>query len=463
MSFEYRASKITDMEMTNSETPYTNFSDGRKKLLHSVYALRNNSFKLATIGLGLVCVFLLVWIIGQSVHYENIKQDNQNKFKGLNEDNEKLQANLKIAQQAKKNVEEGCKQTKDRVDSLSKRVYQLQADNRVLSNERDELKAKQSQAEATSSSLNKELGKLKDSIAQVEQQRNDLNAAQISLQTKYDAVVKSRKELQANYDTVITERNNLQNKFNNVTRSRDQLQLSYNDVIKKVEELHDRYNFSISEKDNLSSSNQNLTTELRKLQDLYSLLKKGENDLQSSYESVMREKSELEKSLKNVTTERDLLKSKADNLTAEREILLGTVNKLNATIEEKNCTAGWKKFQYSCYFPSTVKKTWTKSREDCLNKGADLAIVNSREEMNFLNTLYSSDKEVWIGLTDGGVEGHWKWVDGTPLTLTFWAKGQPNSHQGRDQDCVEFWHRATGSGDWNDENCSVEQNWICEK
>ncbi|MEQ2304081.1 hypothetical protein AMECASPLE_023397 [Ameca splendens] len=219
----------------------------------------------------------------------------------------------------------------------------------------------------------------------------------------------------------------------------------------------------MSEKDKLTSSHKNLTTELITLQDMYNILRKAENDLQSSYASVLREKSELESTVKNLTGERDLLKAKADNLTAEQEQLMGTIDKLNASIQEKNCSAGWKKFQYSCYLPSTVKKTWTLSREDCKNKGADLAIVNSKEEMNFLNSLYSSDKEVWIGLTDEGVEGQWKWVDGTLLTLTFWGKGQPNSHQGRDQDCVEFWHRATGDGDWNDENCSIEQNWICEK
>lgn len=82
--------------------------------------------------------------------------------------------------------------------------------------------------------------------------------------------------------------------------------------------------------------------------------------------------------------------------------------------------------------------------------------------MNFINGLYGADQEVWIGLTDDGVEGQWKWVDGTPLNLTFWGSGQPNSYNGREQDCVEFWHRASGKGEWNDENCKLEQNWICE-
>lgn len=82
--------------------------------------------------------------------------------------------------------------------------------------------------------------------------------------------------------------------------------------------------------------------------------------------------------------------------------------------------------------------------------------------MTFINGLFQTDKEVWIGLTDEGVEGHWTWVDGTPLTTAFWGKGQPNSFDGRNQDCVEFWHKDSGVGDWNDENCNIEQYFLCE-
>jgi C-type lectin domain family 6 protein A len=47
---------------------------------------------------------------------------------------------------------------------------------------------------------------------------------------------------------------------------------------------------------------------------------------------------------------------------------------------ERTCPEGWQKFESSWYFLSTETKTWKESREDCLERGADLVIINSDKE-----------------------------------------------------------------------------------
>uniref|UniRef100_A0A8D0D291 C-type lectin domain-containing protein n=1 Tax=Sander lucioperca TaxID=283035 RepID=A0A8D0D291_SANLU len=98
----------------------------------------------------------------------------------------------------------------------------------------------------------------------------------------------------------------------------------------------------------------------------------------------------------------------------------------------------WEYFNGSFYYISSIKKTWQESRDDCLQKGADLLIINSKEEHDFTRTF---QKRLWIGLTDSETEGTWKWVDGTPLTKRF----------------THFFHLVL-----NDSPCYSSHYWICE-
>uniref|UniRef100_A0A3Q2VYI9 C-type lectin domain-containing protein n=1 Tax=Haplochromis burtoni TaxID=8153 RepID=A0A3Q2VYI9_HAPBU len=122
-----------------------------------------------------------------------------------------------------------------------------------------------------------------------------------------------------------------------------------------------------------------------------------------------------------------------------------------------DCQGNWVAFSDSLYQVSLEKKSWEESRQDCLQKGAHLMIINRREEQNFVNQF---KKSLWIGLTDSETDGRWKWVDGTRMTTSYWNSGEPNG--GRSENCGEV-RFYDSENSWNDAPCSIEKFWICEK
>lgn len=44
------------------------------------------------------------------------------------------------------------------------------------------------------------------------------------------------------------------------------------------------------------------------------------------------------------------------------------------------CPVDWAKFGMSCYFKSTERKIWSDSKADCQSRGANLVIINNKEE-----------------------------------------------------------------------------------
>uniref|UniRef100_A0A4W4E4Y7 C-type lectin domain-containing protein n=1 Tax=Electrophorus electricus TaxID=8005 RepID=A0A4W4E4Y7_ELEEL len=136
-----------------------------------------------------------------------------------------------------------------------------------------------------------------------------------------------------------------------------------------------------------------------------------------------------------------------DNMTKERDQL------------QKMCFKGWTKFGSSYYYFSNERKKWTESRQYCREMGADLVIINSREEQEFIKEV---NIYAWIGLSDAQTEGSWKWVDGSPLTTVYWRTGEPND-TGKDEDCAVYSNEVVSLNSWNDIPCSYETGWICER
>ncbi|XP_078138867.1 asialoglycoprotein receptor 2-like [Centroberyx gerrardi] len=128
--------------------------------------------------------------------------------------------------------------------------------------------------------------------------------------------------------------------------------------------------------------------------------------------------------------------------------------------EEERCPHSWLTFGSSCYYISSKRRSWDQSRQACLQREADLVIINSREEQDFLSQFAVA---AWVGMTDRDEEGIWTWVDGTPVISDRlqWAPGQPDDTFGG-EDCGDIRVMPNFIG-LNDYNCSAITSWICEK
>uniref|UniRef100_A0A8D0CVH5 C-type lectin domain-containing protein n=1 Tax=Sander lucioperca TaxID=283035 RepID=A0A8D0CVH5_SANLU len=136
--------------------------------------------------------------------------------------------------------------------------------------------------------------------------------------------------------------------------------------------------------------------------------------------------------------------------------LSSNYSQIQRKVSGKWCPEGWKRSGCSCYFKSEEKNYWTGSRDNCQKRGADLVVINNEEE-HFVTEL-SKDGEYWIGLWEERRNGEWEWVDGSPLTETFWASGLPHDDGYKNAaTCCDQ------QGNWTQRRYYDEtKKWICE-
>ncbi|RKZ74353.1 MAG: hypothetical protein DRR19_30175 [Candidatus Parabeggiatoa sp. nov. 1] len=94
--------------------------------------------------------------------------------------------------------------------------------------------------------------------------------------------------------------------------------------------------------------------------------------------------------------------------------------------------------------------TWQKAKADAEKRGGHLATITSEAEWLFIkNSLGDSlpDVNIWIGATDEGNEGHWRWVTGEAWGYTRWDADEPDNY--RNQEHYAHISLYTGSK-WND-------------
>ncbi|CAM5142224.1 unnamed protein product [Natator depressus] len=152
------------------------------------------------------------------------------------------------------------------------------------------------------------------------------------------------------------------------------------------------------------------------------------------------------------------IQTRLDNVSAARAAVQGRCSYVLTKLSR-----GWRFYDGNLYYFSQEKKPWDEAEQFCVSQDSHLTSVSSQVEQEFLSSEIKGQSH-WIGLTDRGTEGSWRWVNGTEFRADasrgFWEENQPdNWHQGTGgrEDCVEIRPR------WNDANCTLPSRWICKQ
>ncbi|XP_037851086.1 C-type lectin domain family 2 member D isoform X2 [Chlorocebus sabaeus] len=112
------------------------------------------------------------------------------------------------------------------------------------------------------------------------------------------------------------------------------------------------------------------------------------------------------------------------------------------------CPESWIGFQRKCFYFSDDTKNWTSSQRFCDSQNADLAQVESFQELNFL-LRYKGPSDHWIGLSREQGQP-WKWINGTEWTRQFPILGAG--------ECAYLNDKGASSARYY-----TERKWICSK
>ncbi|XP_050925029.1 C-type lectin domain family 4 member M isoform X2 [Lates calcarifer] len=397
----------------------------------------------------------------------------QSRYETLSENHSQLQDEVKRLKEKLKDVSVTLEkeQLQTRYNDLNNSYTQLQEQLSDMAGNNTQLQSRYETLSENHSQLQDEVKRLKEKLKdvsvtlekeQLQTRYNDLNNSYTQLQGQLSV---NNSQLQSRYETLSENHTQLQDEVKrlkeklkdvSVTLEKEQLQTRYNDLNNSYTQLQGQLSVDNSQ---LQSRYETLSENHTQLQDEVKRLKEKLKDV-----SVTLEKEQLQtryNDLNNSYTQLQGQLSDMKDMAGKNTQLQDEVKTLKEKLKEKRCPGGWERFGCSCYFKSTEEKTWSESRTDCQSRGADLVIINSKEEQEFVSNLNVNGLS-WIGLTTKQKTGstwEWEWVDGSLLTETFWPTRQIEdpTYRSRVACCDQ-------QGKWTQRYYYYyARNWICEK
>ncbi|XP_031169064.1 C-type lectin domain family 12 member B-like isoform X2 [Sander lucioperca] len=128
------------------------------------------------------------------------------------------------------------------------------------------------------------------------------------------------------------------------------------------------------------------------------------------------------------------------------------------------CQTDWLLFQEKCYLfynKGSPWKTWQDSRTYCKNTAADLVVIDSLHEQEFISNhtefYFDTFHGYWLGLYEK--YQNWVWVDGRNDTLRYWLKEQIGSNG----PCALLIPGRNSTASWDPAGCVMQNKFICER
>nr|XP_034953377.1 killer cell lectin-like receptor 6 isoform X2 [Zootoca vivipara] len=113
----------------------------------------------------------------------------------------------------------------------------------------------------------------------------------------------------------------------------------------------------------------------------------------------------------------------------------------------------WERHRGSEYWFTEAKEVWFHCRYDCMQWSSDLAIINDRKELEFIQNKTTMGT-YFIGLTYEVVQNKWLWTDGTELRNNLFAMRPKEAAD----ECATL-----AAGELKPVSCHEEHHCICEK